>query len=79
MGDSVHFIDAESVRCEFSEGCLGKMNGDVAAVVAEPGEGSAKEEVNIAHEVDFDVLGEFRTKDGFFGGVCDWVGDWSRR
>ena len=38
--------------------------------MAKPGEGSAKEEVNIAHEVDFDVFGEFRTKDGFLGGVC---------
>ena len=37
-------------------GGLGYVDGDVAVVVAEPGEGGAKEEVGVAHEVHLDPL-----------------------
>jgi hypothetical protein len=41
------------------ESLLAEVDGDVAVFVAEPCEGSAEEEVNISHEVNFDVLGKF--------------------
>ena len=59
MGDSVHLVYPKPMGGKFGKGCLGEMNRDVAIVVAEPGECSAEKEVNISHEVNFDVLNKF--------------------
>ena len=59
MGDSIHFVDAEPMGGKFCECRLGEMDRDVAIIVAEPGEGSAEEEVDLAHEVNFDVFVKF--------------------
>ena len=44
------------MSCMFGERRLAQVDGDVAVVVAQPGEGRAEEIVDVAHEIDLDVL-----------------------
>ena len=41
----------------------------MAIVLTLPSEGRAKKDLNVAHEVDLDVLCKFCTEEGFYGGV----------
>ena len=48
---------------------LAEVNGEMAVLVAAPGEGCSEEEVDITHEVDFEPPGEFRPKQCLLGRV----------
>ena len=55
VGHAGHLVHAESVSNILDEGGLREMDGEVSVVMAQPGEGCAKEEIDTDHKVDCEL------------------------
>ena len=62
IGYRVHVINIEVMRGGFGKSRLAEMNGNVTIGEAFPSKCRAKELVNIAHEVNFDIGCQFFTE-----------------